>query len=211
MRFPALLLTLVAGFSTFCVAAEAASLTRKGVTFTDELGGFVLDSVTGSGSIDDPFVVVERMIDINGGTLTILVDPGFGNQIGSQHLIGLSIAKVVENGTGQPWTAFELELQSKEGVPSDYFDGLSFGQGSDSGRPFTVSGFDQLTIVDEPYDRIECDQGKIQPGSAAAFRFVITESLALPRVYLAQRPRRPVAQRAIPWRLASLKQARRSG
>ena len=37
---------------------RAASLTVDGVTFSDELGGFVLEGVTGSGSMDDPFIIV---------------------------------------------------------------------------------------------------------------------------------------------------------
>jgi hypothetical protein len=204
MQRLALILAISVGITLVSSAADAKSVTRMGVTFSDELGGFVLNSVTGSGSLDDPFIVTERMTDINGGTLTISVDPAFGNRIGSQHFIGLSITKVVENSTGQPWTSFELELQSELGVPSGYSDGLSFGQGSDAGRPFAASGFDQVTIVDEPYDRIEYDRGKILAGTATAFRFVITESLPIPRAYLAQRPRRPVALGNGPWRLASL-------
>jgi hypothetical protein len=43
--------------------ACAASLTVTGVTFSDELGGLVLERVTGEGSLHDPFVIAER-IDI---------------------------------------------------------------------------------------------------------------------------------------------------
>jgi len=181
------------------IASSAASITVSGITFSDELGGFVLKGVTGQGSLDDPFVLKERLTDLNGGTLLFRVSSGFGNQIGSPHSIGFAMVKIVENGTGVPWTSFEIELQSKLGVPSGYDDGLSFGQGSSAGKPFTATGFGQVTLLDEPYDRIELDQGKIETGASATFRFVVSETMPLQQAYLAQRPRRPVA-RAIPVR-----------
>jgi hypothetical protein len=99
--------------------AWAASLTVDGVTFSDELGGFVLEGVTGSGSMDDPFVVIERMTSASGGILRFRMDPAFGNRIGSQHTIGFALIKVIENATDFTWNSFELELQSQLGVPSD--------------------------------------------------------------------------------------------
>jgi hypothetical protein len=174
-------------------SATAAQLSVDGVSFSDELGGFVLERLTGNGTLDSPFVVTERIVDGNGGDLVIRVDPLFGNQIGTQHAIGFALVKVVENGTDFPWTSFELELQSTHGVPSDYADGLSFGQGSSAGRPFSDIGFKDITVIDEPYDRIEYDQGRIPVGGQATFRFVVTETMPLIAAYLAQRPRRPVA------------------
>jgi hypothetical protein len=155
----------------------------------------VLESVTGSGSLIDPFIVTERLPDINGGTLSFSVDQGYGNHIDSQHAIGFAIVKIVENGTSIPWASFEIELQSVAGTPSDYGDGLSFGQGSTAGRPFTSVGFDQVTLLDEPYDRIEYDQGKIPIDGQATFRFVVSEALPLQEAYIAQRPRWPVARK----------------
>jgi hypothetical protein len=177
--------------------AWATSLTVNSVTFSDEQGGFVLERVTGEGSLDDPFIVTERITDSNGGTLSVRISPEFGNQIGSQHSIGFALVKIVENGTDFPWTSFEIELQSTLGTPSDYGDGLSFGQGSSAGRPFTATGFDQVTIVDEPYDRIEFDQGRISVGAGATFRFVVSETMPLRVAYIAQRPRRPIADDSV--------------
>jgi hypothetical protein len=174
-------------------SVDAAQLSVGGISFSDELGGFVLERVTGNGTLDNPFVVTERIVDNNGGDLVIRVDPLFGNQIGTQHAIGFALVKVVENGTDFPWTSFELELQSTHGVPSGYGDGLSFGQGSTVGRPFSDIGFKDITVIDEPYDRIEYDRGRISVGGQATFRFVVTEAMPLMAAYLAQRPRRPVA------------------
>jgi hypothetical protein len=175
--------------------AEADELSAGGVSFSDELGGFILEGLTGTGTLGNPFVVTERITDANGGDLIIRVNPLFGNEIGSQHAIGFALVKVVENATSFAWTSFELELQSIHGVPSDYDDGLSFGQGSNAGRPFSDEGFRDMAVTDEPYDRIELDQGKILVGGRTTFRFVITETMPLAMAYLAQRPRRPVANR----------------
>ena len=174
--------------------ASSATISVNGVTFSDELGGFVLERATGQGSMDDPFVVVERMTSLAGGTLEFQIDQDFGNRIGSPHLWGFALIKVIENATDLPWESFELELQSKLGVPSDYSDGLSFGQGSQAGRPFTAQGFRRVTIVDEPYDRVEFEDGKIPRGGQATLRVVITEYNLLAKAYLAQRPIRPVAE-----------------
>jgi len=173
---------------------QAATFSLNGVTFSDKLGGFVLERVSGQGSMDDPFVIVERITNTAGGILEFRVDPAYGNKINSQHSIGFALIKVIENGTGFTWNAFELELQSKLGTPSDYADGLSFGQGSTAGRPFTAKGFSQVTILDEPYDRIDFEEGKIRAGGEVTLRLVITESLPLAVAYLAQRPINPLAE-----------------
>lgn len=190
-RSLAVLLAISAAFLP--APARAVSISMGGVTFSDELGGFVLEKVTGEGSLDDPFVIVERMTNPDGGTLLFQVNPAFGNRIGSQHTIGFAVIKVVENATDFAWTAFELELQSRLGIPSDYGDGLSFGQGSNSGKPFGATGFDQTTLMDEPTDRIVFDRGRIPIGGRVTLRFVISETVPLEAAYLVQRPARPVA------------------
>ena len=192
-RWLLLIAFALAGLLLYPLRACAASFTVAGVAFSDDLGGFVLERVSGQGSMDDPFVLVERMTDPNGGTLEFHVDPAFGNRIGSFHSIGFALIKIVTNATSLPWDSFELELQSKLGVPSDDWDGLSFGQGSQAGRPFTGTGFGRARIIDEPYDRVEFDQGKIPIRGQTALRFVISESLPLAVAYLLQRPMKPIA------------------
>jgi len=176
---------------------EGASFSLNGVTFSDHLGGFVLEKVTGEGSMDDPFVLIERMTDSNGGTLSFRVRRDFGNRIGSHHAIAFAVIKIVENTSDLAWNSFELELQSKLGVPSDYYDGLSFGQGSQVGRPFTAEGFDQVKVMDEPYDRVLFDHGRIPIGGHATLRFVISETMPLNEAYLLQQPGKPVAEERI--------------
>jgi hypothetical protein len=189
-----LALLTVTALMALPLQASGGTISVNGVTFSDELGGFVLDGASGQGSMDDPFVIVERMTSSAGGILEFQIDPGFGNRVGSQHSYGFALIKVIENATDLPWESFELELQSKLGVPSDHWDGLSFGEGSQAGRPFTAKGFARVTIVDEPYDRVEFEEGKILRGARATLRIVITESMLLAKAYLAQRPVKPVAE-----------------
>ena len=186
-------LLAVTFLAVISIDAGGATLTVNGVTFSDRLGGFVLEKATGRGSLDDPFVLVERMTDPNGGTLSFRAPSSFGNPMHSPQPMGFALVKVIQNATGIPWTAFELELQSILGTPSDYYDGLSFGQGSQVGRPFTASGFSQVTVIDEPYDRVEYDHGRIPVGGSLTLRVVITEFDPLTEAYLLQRPSRPVA------------------
>jgi hypothetical protein len=176
-------------------AAHGATSANHGVTFSDELGGFTLERVSGNGTMDDPFVIVERITSPNGGTLVFHVDPTIGNLIGSQHAIGFAMIKVILNATDFAWNAFDLELQSELGKPSDYTDGLSFGQGSAAGRPFTADRFTRVTVIDEPYDQVQFEGGKVPVGGRVTLRFVVSESLPLATAYLLQRPSRPVAER----------------
>ena len=172
---------------------ECHTFRLRGIAFSDEKGGFVLERVTGKGSITDPFVVVERITDDNGGILTFRADPSLGNLIGSPDAIGFALVKVIRNSTGHDWSTLEIELQSQLGVPSGHTDELSYGQGTTLGRPFTASAFAVVTLMDEPYDRIECTEGDVPSGGAVTVRFVVSQPSSLREAFIAQRPGRPVA------------------
>ena len=91
---------------------DAEPITVDGLTFSDELGGVRLEQGWGSGSLDDPIVLVE---EITGDGPAILIVRGmthrFGNRIRSHHEVGFALTKLVRNGTGQPWTLFNVELR----------------------------------------------------------------------------------------------------
>ncbi len=174
-------------------AALSHTIALQGISFSDELGGFDLERVTGKGSISDPFVVVERVSNPDGATLVFRATPVLGNLIGSPDRIGFALVKVMVNATGHDWSSLEVELQSKFGVPSDHTDELSYGQGSDAGRPFTSSVFRHVTLIDEPYDRIEFDDGTVPPGGSVVLRFVVSQPASMQKAFIVQRPGRPVA------------------
>jgi hypothetical protein len=181
--------------------AGAASFKAASLTFSDERGGFVIQGVSGAGTYEDPYVVIEEMTDPGGGTLVIRgADSGIGNRIGTLHAVGFAITKIVLNATGQDWTAFDLELQEIYGVPSDYYDGLSFGQGAKLPQPIISDRFAETEVEDEPYDEVHFRDGSVKPGDRLTLKLVITDATPVPEFYLLQRPSRLIS--ALPSRLA---------
>jgi len=184
---------------TLAVAAHsgdvaAASLSSSGITFSDELGGFTVVSAAGSGTLADPFVVVE---EITGPQEPVLVIRGlsaaFGNRIGSHHLTGFALTKIVVNKTDDDWNLFEMELRETLAHESPYGDGLSFGQGSTVGHPFTSSKFPTVNETDEPSDSVAFRDGTVHPGEAVSFNLIITDTSPVSPFLLLQQPTRIVA------------------
>ena len=93
-------------------------MTIEGITFSNERGNFTIVKVTGTGTPADPFTIVE---DVTGGAPILVIrgfDERFGNRIGSQHVMGMAITKVVINHTGAPWTEYRVELRTAPDGPS---------------------------------------------------------------------------------------------
>ena len=178
--------------------ASAQPMTIDRVTFSDAYGGFRIDSVSGSGTLADPFVVVE---EISGPTSAVLIiegiDEAFGNRVGTLHHTGFALRKIVHNNTAFIWTFIEFELQQVLGMSSDYLDGLSFGQGSTAGKPFTSNQFDDFMERDEPIDSIVFDGGYLRPGQSAVFDIIITDTTPIPMFFLVQQPNRPTVELSI--------------
>ncbi len=175
-----------------CAAADP--VTVEGITFSDELGNFKLVSVTGKGSIADPFVVRE---EITGPNDPVLVIKGFtrdfGNRVGTQHTAAFAMEKVVVNKTGRSWQGFQVELREIENRPSTYEDGLSFGQASIVADQYVQSTLPHSQRLDEPEDSLGFGGDSILPGSEARFRFIISDMSPLYRFFLVQRPQQPLS------------------
>src|SRR5262249_29739849 len=85
----ATLLALLLVLLPHALPASAKMLTANGLTFSDELGGFTLETVSGTGRTDDPIVVVETVTGPQHPVLVIRgLSAAFGNLIGSQHGAG---------------------------------------------------------------------------------------------------------------------------
>jgi hypothetical protein len=183
--------------------AGAASFTVEGLTFSDELGGFRLIAVTGTGRLEDPFVVVEEIGSQGPAILQITgLRSSFGNRCATQHLTGFAMTKIVRNLSNQAWHDFRMELRETEERSSPYGDGLSFGQGA-AGRTVTSSNFGQIRAIDEPYDGLTFEDGFVPPGASADFHFLITDETPSMRILLVQDLSPPSASlqppRPTPW------------
>jgi hypothetical protein len=183
-----LLVTGVAG------PVPAAPLTLEGVTFSDELGGVELKEGWGTGTIDDPFVLVEEITEQGPAILVVRgMTHGFGNRIRSHHEIGFALTKIVRNGTEQTWSLFDLELREFINDPSPFGDGLSFGQATEAGRPFYADSFADIIETREPYDGVSFSDGGVDPGGTVVLSVVITDTTPRWEFFLMQKRDSPLA------------------
>lgn len=174
--------------------ALAEPITLNGITFSDEAGGFVLIDGWGSGTRGDPFVIVERIFGDEPAVLVVRdLTAAFGNPVGTQHIAGFAMTKVVINGTERTWRSYELELQERLGQDSTYGDGLSFGQHARARRSFSSDLYRDMTAIDEPLDGVTFSQGAVRPGEQVVFSFFVTDNTPKSVFYLVQRREAPVA------------------
>lgn len=182
------------GLLLLAAPARAEPVTLEGLTFDDRLGGFALHGGHGRGSLDDPFVLFEDITDDGPAILTINGLRGaFGNRIGTQHLTGFALTKVVRNLTGRVWESFELELRERLTHYSTYEDGLSFAQDGEIARLMGSDRFTSAYKTDEPLDSVVFSGAAIQPGESVTVRIVVTDYTPNWQFYLLQRRNAPVA------------------
>lgn len=183
-----ILLAALAFLLTPSMPVGATELMLGGLVFSDELGGVRLLEGSGTGTLDDPVVLVEEITDYGPAVIVIRgMTARFGNRIKSQHDVGFAMTKVVRNATSQPWTLFTLELREKLGQESPFGDGLSFGQASEAGRPFLSDRFEANLETREPYDGVQFYDGVVEPGETVVLSFVITDTTPRWKFYLMQK------------------------
>jgi hypothetical protein len=162
-------------------------------TFSDELGGFTIRGVGGTGTREDPIVIDEDLQSSSPVTMVIrmaettLPDTAAGNLATSALHLRLSI----RNASGQAWIEFELELQEILHKPSIFSDGLSFDQRQDNTDLIRSTGFAQFSRDFEPYDRLRFTEGKVDPKERVDFGFALTDFTPRWTFYLVQDPRIP--------------------
>jgi hypothetical protein len=175
-------------------AAQADPITVEGLTFSDELGNFRLVSVTGKGTLDDPFVVKEEITGPNDPILVIKnFSHDFGNRVGTQHTAAFAMEKIVTNKTTKTWQGFQVELREIQNRPSTYEDGLSFGQASQLADDYVQSSMPNAQRLDEPEDSLGFGGDDIPPGGQATFRFIISDMSPVYRFFVVQRPQQPLS------------------
>jgi len=165
-----------------------------GFSFSDELGGFNILDIRGSGTKADPVVVTQELSSASAVILVIRQD-GARAPSKETHRPGMALYLEVEivNGSGLPWVEFSYELQVHLGQPSVYGDGLSFDQAQAAGGTIGADTFAAFSRDFEPYDRLLFHDGKVDPKETATFKMLITDLTPTYQFYLVEDPRIPLS------------------
>ena len=179
----------------FLIASPAAggSIIHEGISFSDEGGDFTILKVTGTGSLTDPFVVVENITGKNPILIIRGLDERFGNRIGSNTPFGMALVKLAVNHSGLPWYGYRIEVRSRLKSPSPDSDGVSFAQGWDGRQTMGSNGFHYLMVTDTPYDALNFSDGWIEENNSVSFSVFITDLRLKPEIYLLQEPETDIA------------------
>ncbi|MEQ1950681.1 hypothetical protein [Mesorhizobium sp. CN2-181] len=172
---------------------EAGEWTAGAYSFSDEMGGFIIESVSGKGTHGDPVVLTETLNSSSPVTLVIRsvwpIRPFDSAALYDNGVLYMRI--VARNGSGQGWVEFEFELQELLHKASVFGDGLSFDQRSLRKDNISSDTFAEFSRDFEPYDKLLFRHGKVDPGKSAGFSFLITDFTPRPKFYLVQDPRIP--------------------
>lgn len=162
-------------------------------SFSDELGGFRITSVTGTGSRQNPIVVTQELESSSPVTLVIRtigpIQP-FSSAEGAVNGF-LHMRNDVLNNSGQAWVEFEFELQEILGKASVFGDGLSFDQRQSTKDGISSDSFAEFSRDFEPYDRLLFRNGRVDPLKTASFSFLMTDFTPRTEFYLVLDPRIP--------------------
>ncbi|MEM8812166.1 MAG: hypothetical protein AAGF59_06065 [Pseudomonadota bacterium] len=185
----------LAFFVAFPSSAQGQNQTgfsAGGFTFSDELGGFTIGRVTGSGSQADPIVIEQTLDAVEPVILVIRYDAVKSTsspRIGGGRWIAVHLKLVVQNRSRRVWQGFEIELQEILNQPSVRQDGLSFDQGSlISSARIHSNRFSASQRLFEPYDRIIFREGHVNPADFVQFRLHITDPTPVKTFYLLLNP-----------------------
>lgn len=162
-------------------------------SFSDELGGFHITSVTGTGSKANPIVISQELESSSPVTLVIRAVRPIAPFSSSDEAVNgfLHMRADVLNNSGQAWVEFEFELQEILGKASVFGDGLSFDQRQSSTDNVLSDSFQEFSRDFEPYDRLLFRQGRVDPLKTASFTFLITDFTPRMQFYLVLDPRIP--------------------
>lgn len=190
-----LCVTWILGTAT---AVRAEPITHMGIVFSDELGGFRLLGVSGTGTIDDPITVIEEVTEPQRNIILTIrgFTRAFGNRVGTQHLTAFAMRKIVHNRSDRVWNNYQMELREVTTRRSPYSDGLSFGQDSTLGEVYPASGFPHIQRYDEPEDSLGFSGAEVAPGETADFQFIVSDMSPSWQFFLVQIPMQPLSQLA---------------
>lgn len=162
-------------------------------SYSDELGGFAIVAISGSGTKDDPVVLTQEFLSASPVTLVIRAEkPVRSRVIAGDFANGFIYLRVIAiNNSGLPWLEFEFELQEIQGEPSTFGDGLSFDQRRTDSVNIGSDRFAKFNRDYEPFDRLVFSEGSVDPRRSAVFDFLITDFTPRWQYFLVQDPTVP--------------------
>lgn len=191
---------LMTAILQFCLADEPAAQTGKlweaGLySFSDELGGFEILSVSGLGTRDDPIVIRQRFGTASAVTLVIRSTQGKTDSNNYSSITNGTIYLKLEtaNDSNLPWVGFGLELQEIFNKPSIYGDGLSFDQLGRRSADIYSDRFLNFEDQFEPGDRLVYTNGVVDHRTKVTLNFLITDFTPVAKFYLHQDPMIPAS------------------
>jgi len=162
-------------------------------SFSDELGGFKIRAISGTGTREHPIVIEEELVSASPVTMVIRTTrPIRPFDFSGNYANGFVHLKlVILNASDQAWIEVEFELQEILGQPSLFGDGLSFDQRRTDSKNIYSDSFAEFSRDFEPYDRLLYRGGKVDPRQSASFGFLISDYTPKRQFYLVQDPRIP--------------------
>ena len=163
--------------------------------FSDELGGFRIGAVSGTGTRDDPLRISPALATAGAVTMVIrAIAPIDARGSSPQFATGtIHLELDVSNRSGIPWIGLELELQEEFAKPSTYGDGLSFNQRRPGPLDAHAGAFASAHTDFEPHDRLLFDNGALDADARTTIRVLITDTTPQPVFYLKLDPRIPAS------------------
>ena len=199
-----LLVRLVLAAACLLALASAPALAEQGppdekrwvsgaYSFSAELGGFRIISVSGKGTKSDPVVIAEELTSASAVILVIrTVRPIRPFDYSGNYANGFMHVRIEAlNNSALPWVEFEFELQEQLHRASVFGDGLSFDQRRADSDNIASGSFLYFSRDFEPYDRLLFRDGKTDHGETAWFEFLITDFTPRWEFFLVQDPRIP--------------------
>ena len=165
-------------------------------SFSDELGGFEITDVSGSGTKEDPYFIRQVFDTATSVTLVIRLQEykdalGWQNNNVTHSSFHIQIETV--NSSNLSWIGLGYELQELQDKASTYGDGLSFDQLARRADNLYSDRFKHHEYEFEPGDRLIFIGGQVDHGQTVITRFVITDFTPVETFYLFQDPLIPAS------------------
>ena len=161
---------------------------------SDELGGFTITSVTGTGLREDPIVVTQEFTSSSPVTLVIrAIKLGLTYDDPREFATGtLRIRLETLNNSDRPGPSSNSSCRSAR-VRRAFSDGLSFDQRRDDGQNISSDSFASFSREFRTLDRLRFTDGRIDPLKPVRSSSMITDFTPRPEFYLVQDPRIPLS------------------